>query len=260
MNTHDIELPPLPPLYIAPSVEPVDYPKVAQALMDYAREAIEADRKRRGEPVAFLCRECDEEGWSTYAVMPHEVPSTGEFLHVEPLYASPVAAPQPAEPVKLCDCERGHNGMGMTGRECDCPANNPQPAEPVSQHGDDAAVDAFAVIMKAKLKRARDEKGRGGWQDMSAAELSAMLREHVEKGDPVDVANLAMMLSLNGQRIAPDEPVKVPSDDVLTDALNNLEHDNYEQSYSGYKNRQADVELIRAALAAMGEIGREVEK
>lgn len=52
------------------------------------------------EPVAFLCRECDEEGWSTYAVMPHEVPSTGEFLHVEPLYASPVAAPQPAEPVK----------------------------------------------------------------------------------------------------------------------------------------------------------------
>src|SRR5690606_32540462 len=22
------------------------------------------------EPVAFLCRECDEEGWSTYAVMP----------------------------------------------------------------------------------------------------------------------------------------------------------------------------------------------
>ncbi|MFA5633420.1 MAG: hypothetical protein WC997_18170, partial [Porticoccaceae bacterium] len=45
----------------------------------------------------FLCRECDEEGWSTYAVMPHEVPSTGEFLHVEPLYASPVAAQ--AQPV-----------------------------------------------------------------------------------------------------------------------------------------------------------------
>lgn len=56
MNTHDIdiELPPLPPLYIAPSVEPVDYPQVAQALMDYAREAIEADRKRRGEPVAWI--------------------------------------------------------------------------------------------------------------------------------------------------------------------------------------------------------------
>jgi len=23
---------------------------------------------------------------------------------------------------KLCDCERGHNGIGMAGRECDCPA------------------------------------------------------------------------------------------------------------------------------------------
>lgn len=41
----------------------------------------------------------------------------------------------------------------------------------------------------------------------------------------------------------------IPSDDVLADALNNLEHDNYEQSYSGYKNRQADIELIRAALS-----------
>lgn len=47
MNTHDIELPPLPPLCIAPSVEPVDYPKIAQALMDYARTAVEADRQQR---------------------------------------------------------------------------------------------------------------------------------------------------------------------------------------------------------------------
>lgn len=48
MNTHDIdiELPPLPPLHIVPSVEPVDYPEVAQVLLDYARAAIEADRKR----------------------------------------------------------------------------------------------------------------------------------------------------------------------------------------------------------------------
>ncbi|MFC3338171.1 hypothetical protein [Paracandidimonas soli] len=58
-----------------------------------AGREIERDNAAVGQgPVAFLCRECDEEGWSTYAVMPHEVPSTGEFLHVEPLYASPVAA------------------------------------------------------------------------------------------------------------------------------------------------------------------------
>lgn len=38
--------------------------------------------------------------------------------------------------------------------------------------------------------------------------------------------------------------------DVLNDALSNLEHDNYERSYAGYENRQADIALIRAAMAA----------
>lgn len=47
MNMHKIELPPLPPLHIVPSVEPVDYPEVAQVLLDYARRAIEVDRKRK---------------------------------------------------------------------------------------------------------------------------------------------------------------------------------------------------------------------
>ena len=46
------------------------------------------------------------------------------------------------------------------------------------------------------------------------------------------------------------EPMEVPSDDVLADALSNLEHDNYERSYSGYKDRQADIGLIRAAIEA----------
>lgn len=36
--------------------------------------------------------------------------------------------------------------------------------------------------------------------------------------------------------------------DALFDALSNLEHDNYERSYSGSKNREADAGLIRAAL------------
>ena len=45
---HDkYELPPLPPLHIVPSVEPVDYPEVAQAFMDYALAAIEADRLKK---------------------------------------------------------------------------------------------------------------------------------------------------------------------------------------------------------------------
>ena len=37
---------------------------------------------------------------------------------------------------------------------------------------------------------------------------------------------------------------------VLNDALSNLEHDNYERSYAGYEERLADVALIRAAIEA----------
>lgn len=42
--------------------------------------------------------------------------------------------------------------------------------------------------------------------------------------------------------------------DVLNDALSNLEHDNYGLDYQGYKDRQADIALIRAALAAQPAI------
>jgi predicted HAD superfamily Cof-like phosphohydrolase len=67
---------------------------------------------------------------------------------------------------------------------------------PILPHSDNDAVDAFAEAMKDKLAQKRAE-GRGGWEDKEAcsqAELSHMLRNHVQKGDPVDVANLAMML------------------------------------------------------------------
>lgn len=72
-------------------------------------------------------------------------------------------------------------------------------------HPDDKAVDRFAAAMKVKLAKKRDE-GRGGWWDNAYCnnrELSAMLREHVDKGDPLDVGNLAMMLHQRGERIAP---------------------------------------------------------
>jgi len=72
-------------------------------------------------------------------------------------------------------------------------------------HPDDAAVDRFAAVMATKLAKKRDD-GRGGWEDKeqcSNALLSRLLREHVEKGDPVDVANLAMMIHQRGEAIAP---------------------------------------------------------
>jgi len=70
-------------------------------------------------------------------------------------------------------------------------------------HPDDLAVDAFAAAMKAKLARKRAH-GYGGWDsptDCTGAELSQLLRDHVEKGDPLDVGNFAMMLHQRGERI-----------------------------------------------------------
>jgi hypothetical protein len=76
------------------------------------------------------------------------------------------------------------------------------------QHSDDAAVDRFAAAMKKKLAAAR-AKGRGGWSDMGGTEMHAhlckLLRHHVEKGDPRDVANFCMFLHQRGESILPAE-------------------------------------------------------
>ncbi|MFJ3316837.1 hypothetical protein ACIPLR_15880 [Herbaspirillum huttiense] len=76
----------------------------------------------------------------------------------------------------------------------------------VAQHSDDAAVDRFATALKEKLALAR-EKGRSGWEQCDAADLSYMLREHVEKGDPRDVANFCMFLWSLGEPIGDARPV-----------------------------------------------------
>lgn len=62
------------------------------------------------------------------------------------------------------------------------------------------AVVRLAVAMNKKLHE-KSLEGRGGFEDCSAETLSRMLREHVEKGDPVDVANFCAFLHHNGQRI-----------------------------------------------------------
>ncbi|UIS65513.1 hypothetical protein [Acidovorax phage AP1] len=77
-----------------------------------------------------------------------------------------------------------------------------QEAEPAT-HPDDIAVDRFAAAMKDKLAAAR-AKGRGGWGTAECTQdrLSHMLREHVEKGDPRDVANFCLFLWARGEVIA----------------------------------------------------------
>lgn len=73
-------------------------------------------------------------------------------------------------------------------------------------HADDLAVDRFAIAMKQKLAKKREE-GRGGWEnkdECSAKYLSYLLIQHIWKGDPVDIANLAMMLQQRGERVVID--------------------------------------------------------
>ncbi|WP_241116054.1 hypothetical protein [Achromobacter xylosoxidans] len=89
-----------------------------------------------------------------------------------------------------------------------------------SRHPDDIAVDSFAVAMKAKLAKKRAE-GRGGWSDKSqctAEFLSQLLHGHVDKGDPVDVGNLAMMLHQRGERITPSKAVPSAGSQPATNA------------------------------------------
>ena len=91
------------------------------------------------------------------------------------------------------------------------------------QDPDDTAVDRFAAAMKAKLAKKRAE-GRSGWDDKGRCSqefLSRLLRDHVGKGDPVDVANLAMMLHQRGEVIQqpvsdPDGPGRVLMPRALT--------------------------------------------
>lgn len=61
---------------------------------------------------------------------------------------------------------------------------------------DDHAVDLFSRAMKDKL-RVKRQQGFGGWHDISRCSgerLAELLLAAVAKGDPVDVANFAMML------------------------------------------------------------------
>ncbi|WP_054258014.1 hypothetical protein [Paenacidovorax caeni] len=84
-------------------------------------------------------------------------------------------------------------------------------------HPDDAAVDALAAAMKAKLTKQR-AKGYSGWgtPECTQQRLSDMLRAHVDKGDPVDVANFCAFLAARGEGIAQAAPVARGDAEVLS--------------------------------------------
>lgn len=71
----------------------------------------------------------------------------------------------------------------------------------------DALVDAFALAMKRKLRRAALDKGRSGWDDPSWSfdAMRSSLFSHLCKGDPIDVANFAAFLWNRDGSTAPEE-------------------------------------------------------
>lgn len=93
-------------------------------------------------------------------------------------------------------------------------------ADEGAPHPDDEAVDRFAVALKEKMAAAR-AKGRSGWQQCSPFILSEMLRAHVEKGDPRDVANFCMMLwDMDHSIAAPLPPASNPDGQAVTELQN----------------------------------------
>ena len=77
-----------------------------------------------------------------------------------------------------------------------------------------AMVDAAAVEMKKKLKEKVFEH-RHGWDDpveWPSDNLRVQLREHVEKGDPIDVMNFAVMLWNRRESTAQPTPAETPAE------------------------------------------------
>ena len=77
---------------------------------------------------------------------------------------------------------------------------------------DNSAVDVLAMSMKIKLAGQRTKGYRGWNNDCTQQHLSDLLRQCVEKGDPVDVANFCAFLRARGETIAPQSQAPVASE------------------------------------------------
>ena len=84
-------------------------------------------------------------------------------------------------------------------READCP-HEPLFGREYDPEADKQAlcalVDEFSAEMKRKLIEKVDRDGYAGWdsEEWSVDEIERCLLEHVDKGDPVDVANFAAFM------------------------------------------------------------------
>lgn len=181
-------------------------------LLAYAERTIcYHEETHRGGGIWTICDSCgqkwaDDEGGFQPAVVPEEIIKARAALAASQEKAEPVSE----EAILDLAQRHAHADWGCNQRDDGyiqavkaIVADALSSAAPVAAHAahpDDAAVDRFAAALKEKLAIARG-KGRSGWENMDPAELSLMLREHVEKGDPRDVANFCMFLWALGEPI-----------------------------------------------------------
>lgn len=101
----------------------------------------------------------------------------------------------------------------------------PFPGDQTTYHEkdqDQRAIANFAAAMGEKMER-KAMQGRGGWKDpeqCSVNYLADLLIDHVYKGDPVDIGNLAMMLH---QRHAPPGTITLAFEKMMR-AQNEILH------------------------------------
>lgn len=67
----------------------------------------------------------------------------------------------------------------------------------VTEHPDDHAIDEFAKAMRARMAEKR-ALGRNGWEECDTDDLGLRLLRAIADGDPIDIANYAMMLHALG--------------------------------------------------------------
>ena len=71
---------------------------------------------------------------------------------------------------------------------------------PTQEDIDNEAVDKLAQAMKNKLAKKR-EQGYKGWETCKHGDLVQLLINHVDKGDPIDVANFCAFLFARGEQL-----------------------------------------------------------
>ena len=71
---------------------------------------------------------------------------------------------------------------------------------PTQEDIDNEAVDKLAQAMKNKLAEKR-EQGYHGWETCKHGDLVQLLINHVDKGDPIDVANFCAFLFARGEQL-----------------------------------------------------------